>query len=156
MECSEVMTWVYLLSIYTVTLSNNHKIQVASNNNGLPLLVQMVKNLLAIQEIRVWSLSQEDPLEKWMTAYSSIFAWRIPWTEEPDRLQSMGLQRAGHNWATKHKHVHVYAQLNHFAARLTLTQHCKYTAFQFLKEIFKNLNDTASQEFSSKRKQSRD
>lgn len=47
------MTWVYLLSIYTVTLSNNHKIQVASNNKGLPLLVQMVKNLLAIQEIRV-------------------------------------------------------------------------------------------------------
>ena len=52
----------------------------------------MVKNLPAIQEIQVQPLDQEDPLEKGMTAPSSILAWRIPWTEEPGSLQSMGLQ----------------------------------------------------------------
>ena len=45
----------------------------------------------------VQSLGQEDPLEKEMATHSSILAWKIPWTEEPDNLQSMGLQRAGHN-----------------------------------------------------------
>ena len=47
-----------------------------------------------------WSLGWEDPLEKEMVTHSSILAWRIPWTEEPGRLQSMGLQRVGHDWAT--------------------------------------------------------
>ena len=57
----------------------------------------MVKNLPAMQETRVRSLGWEDPLEKGMATHSSILAWRIPWTEEPGRLQSMGLQRVGHN-----------------------------------------------------------
>ena len=57
------------------------------------LVAQTVKNPLAMQEIRVRSLGQEDPLEKSMAAHSSILAWRIPWTEEPGRLQSMGSQR---------------------------------------------------------------
>ena len=51
-----------------------------------------VQNLPAIQETRMWSLGQEDPLEKEMTTYSSILAWEIPWTEEPGGPQSMGLQ----------------------------------------------------------------
>ena len=51
-------------------------------------------------EIWVWSLSREDPLEKEMATHSSILAWRIPWTEEPGRLLSMGSQRVGHNWVT--------------------------------------------------------
>ena len=55
----------------------------------------MVKNVLAMQETRVQSLGQEDPLEKEMATYSSILAWRIPRTEEPGRLQSMGSQRVG-------------------------------------------------------------
>ena len=55
----------------------------------------MVKNLPAIQETWVQSLGQEDPLEKGMVTHSSILAWRIPWIEEPDRLQSMRLQRVG-------------------------------------------------------------
>ena len=63
------------------------------------LVAQVVMNLPAMQETRVWSLSQEDSLEKRMAIYSSIFAWRIPWTGEPGGLQSMGLQRVGHNWA---------------------------------------------------------
>ena len=56
-----------------------------------------VKNLPAIQETWVQSLGQEDLLEKEMATHSSILAWRIPWTEEPGRLQSMGLQRVGHD-----------------------------------------------------------
>ena len=48
-----------------------------------------------MQEMQVQSLGWEDPLEKEMATHSSILAWRIPWTEEPDRLQSMGLQRVG-------------------------------------------------------------
>ena len=56
----------------------------------------MVKNLPAMQETWVQSLGQEDPLEKGMAAHSSILAWRIPWTEEPAGLQSMGLQRVRH------------------------------------------------------------
>ena len=60
----------------------------------------MVKNLSAMQETWVQSLGQEDPLEKGMAPHSSILAWRIPWTEEDDRLQSVGSQRVGHDWAT--------------------------------------------------------
>ena len=50
-----------------------------------------------MQETQVLSLGQEDPLEKGMATHSSIFAWRIPWTEEPGGLQSMGLQRIRHD-----------------------------------------------------------
>ena len=57
----------------------------------------MVKNLPAIQETRVQSLGQEDVMEKGMATYSSTLAWKIQWTEEPDGLQSVGLQRVGHN-----------------------------------------------------------
>ena len=57
----------------------------------------MVKNLPAMQETRVQSLGQEDPLERGMATHSSTLAWRIPWTEEPGGLQSAGLQRVGHN-----------------------------------------------------------
>ena len=55
-----------------------------------------------MQEMLVWSLGQEDPLEEGMTIHSSILAWRIPWTEEPGRLQSRGSQRVGHDWKTRH------------------------------------------------------
>ena len=51
-------------------------------------------------ETWVWSLGWGDPLEKEMVTHSSILAWRIPWTEKPGRLQSMGSQRVGHDWAT--------------------------------------------------------
>ena len=70
--------------------------------NPLTLLAQQVKNLPAVQEtkeMRVWSLNLEDPLEEEMAAHSSILAWKIPWTEEPGRLQSMGLQRVRRDWA---------------------------------------------------------
>ena len=53
-----------------------------------------------MQETQVRSLGQEDPLEKGMAIYSSIFAWRIPWTEEPGGPQRVGSQRVRHDWAT--------------------------------------------------------
>ena len=59
-------------------------------------MAQMVKNLPAMQETQVQSLDREDPLENGMAIHSS-FAWRIPWTEEPGGLQSMGLQRVRHD-----------------------------------------------------------
>ena len=58
-------------------------------------MAQLVKNLPAMQETWVQSLGWEDPLEEGMATHSSILAWRIPWTEAPDRLQSMGSQRNG-------------------------------------------------------------
>ena len=58
---------------------------------------QMVKRLPAMLETWVQSLGWEDPLEKEMVTHSSILAWRIPWMEEPGRLQSMGLQRVRHD-----------------------------------------------------------
>ena len=61
------------------------------------LVAQMVKRLSTMQETWVQSLGQEDALEKEMAIYSSTIAWKIPWTEEPGRLQSMGLQRVGHD-----------------------------------------------------------
>ena len=57
----------------------------------------MIKNPPAMQEAWVQSLGQDDPLEEEMATHSSILAWRIPWTEEPGRLQSLGSQRVGHN-----------------------------------------------------------
>ena len=56
------------------------------------LIAQLVKNLPAVQETQVRFLGRKDPLEKEMATHSSILAWRIPWAEEPDRLQSMGSQ----------------------------------------------------------------
>ena len=59
-------------------------------NGKSSLVAQMVKNLPVLQETQVRSLGQEDPLEKGMATHSSILAWRIPWTEESGKLQSMG------------------------------------------------------------------
>ena len=66
------------------------------------LTAQSVKNLPAMQETQVWFLGQEDAQEKEMATHPSILAWRIPWTEEPDKLQSAhGVTRVGHNLVTK-------------------------------------------------------
>ena len=64
------------------------------------LVAQMVKRLTAMRETWVRSLGREDPLEKEMAIHSSTLAWKIPWMEEPDRLQSVGSQRVGDDWAT--------------------------------------------------------
>ena len=64
---------------------------------GASLVAQIVKRLPTMRETRVRSLGQEDPLAKETATHSSIHAWKIPWTEEPDGLQSMGLQKVGHD-----------------------------------------------------------
>ena len=61
---------------------------------------QVVKNLPIMQETKVWSLYQEDPLEKKTATHCSVLPWRIPWTEEPGRLQSMGSHLVRHDWVT--------------------------------------------------------
>ena len=83
------------LAISTMHLAQELLVNVQS------LIAQLVKNLPAIQEVWVWFLGWEDPLEKEMATHSSIRAWRIPRTEEPGGLQSMGSQWVGHDLATK-------------------------------------------------------
>ena len=73
------------------------------------LVDQMVKHLLAMWEIWVRSLRQEDPLEKEMATNSSTLAWKIPWTEDPGRLQSMGSQEE-HN--KKMKNLYYFTEIN--------------------------------------------
>ena len=80
-----------LLSLLTTSLN----IGTMGASLGTSMVAQMVKNLPAMQETRVQSLGQEDPLEKGMETHSSILPWRIPWIEEPGGLQFL---RAGHNW----------------------------------------------------------
>ena len=88
--CVRVCARVYVcVCVYT------HAMEWASQ------VAQLVKNLPAMQEtqeIPVWLLDWEDPLEEGMATHSSVLAWRIPWTEEPGGLQSIGLQRVGHDW----------------------------------------------------------
>ena len=60
-------------------------------------MAQTVKHLPSMQETQIQSVGQEDPLEKAMATHSSTLAWKIPWTEEPGRLQSMGSLRVGHD-----------------------------------------------------------
>ena len=60
-------------------------------------MARTIKNLLVMQETQVQSLDRDDPLEEEMATHSSILAWEIPWTEEPGGLQSMGMQRVGHD-----------------------------------------------------------
>ena len=71
--------------------------QNSQSMNWVSLVAQMVKNLPAMQETRIQSLGQEDALEKGMATHSTVLAWRIPWTQEPGGLQSMGSQRIRHN-----------------------------------------------------------
>ena len=66
-------------------------------HGGASLVGHVVKRLPAMRETQVRSLGWEDPLEKEMATHSSTLAWKIPWTEEPGRLQSMGSQRVGHD-----------------------------------------------------------
>ena len=67
------------------------EVSKAGNRAEISPVAQMVKNLPAMQETRVQSLGWEDPLEKGMATHFSILAWKIPWTEEPDRLHFMGV-----------------------------------------------------------------
>ena len=86
---------------FTIRLSQLISLPLILCHFHSSLVAYTVKNLPAVQETPVWSLGWEDPLvEKGMATHSSILAWRIPWTEEPGRLWSIGLQRVGHDWVT--------------------------------------------------------
>ena len=98
-EPNYLSIYIYLyLSIYLSIYIYIYKIYVYI---WASLVAQLVKTLPAMQETQVWSLGWEDPLEKEMATHSNILAWRIPWTDEPGRLQSRGLQRVGYNLANK-------------------------------------------------------
>ena len=93
-SCTISMPWTLVTNIMKIScLLVAHLIFLVS---------QTVKNLTAMWETWVWSLGWQDLLEEGMATYSSILTWRIPWTKEPGKLQSIGLPRVGHSWATKH------------------------------------------------------
>ena len=85
------------------------------------LVAQMVKNGPAMQETWGQSLGREDPLERGVATHSSIPAWKIPWTEEPGGLQSMGSRRVRHNWMTKHMLNGMFQASVVFSTLFTLT-----------------------------------
>ena len=82
-----------------------------------------------MQETRVWSLGRKDPLEKGMANHSSIIAWRIPWTEEPDGLQSVGLQRFRHDWVTN-THILILQQGKNPSGNVTVGNKSLAALFQ--------------------------
>ena len=83
-----------------ITWLETTPINVTLNLYWTSLVAHTVKHLPAMWETQVQSLGWEDPLEKEMATHSSTLAWKISWTEDPGRLQSMGLQRVGHDWVT--------------------------------------------------------
>ena len=92
--------YIFKYTLYKMWLSTHILESDYPHSWWASLVAQMVKNLPAMQETWVWSLSQEDPLKKGMATHFHILSRRLPWTEEPVRLQPMGLQRVWHDWAT--------------------------------------------------------
>ena len=104
------------------------------------LVAQTVKRLSTMRETWVRALHWEDPLEKEMTVHSSTIASKIPWTEEPGRLQSMGSQRVGHNWATSLSLSHANKVIHRILqARL---QQCRTENFQMYKLGFEEAEES--------------
>ena len=106
---SKISLWhVHYFELKTIEAGKTQEEILTFHLTTLAFLVaQMVKNPPVMEETQIWSLGREDPLEKGLVTHFSILAWRIPWTEEPGRLQSVGLQRAGHDWVTN-THTHIY------------------------------------------------
>ena len=141
-----IRTWNQLIKqldnyiiVLTISLYNNnyYKIEIvfqSSNLTGITLVAQMIKNLPVMWDIWVWSLGQEDSLEKEMVIQSSILAWEIPWTEEPGGLQFMELQRITQDWATNTNLIRPYAYSSNSAIPKTswdlLPCNCVHDQFQ--------------------------
>ena len=102
----------------------------------------VAQNLLAMQETQVWSLGREDTLEKEMATHSSTLAWRIPRTDNPGGLQSMGLHRVGHDWATNTAH-HRYFSIMLLFKLYPVVSCCLLIFFFFLLNL-KNFNFLAT------------
>ena len=90
MDCTSVFRNVFSDMLQSPFICTSIKL-------GSGLVAQRLKRLLRMWETRVRSLGREDPLEKEMATHSSTLAWRIPWREQPGRLQSMGSKRVGHD-----------------------------------------------------------
>ena len=88
------------------------------------LVTQTVKHLPSMQETSVWSLGRENPLKKETATHSSTLAWKIPWMEEPGRLQSMGLQRVGHDWVTSFSLFYITRSNNLHKVKVKVAQSC--------------------------------
>ena len=99
LESSGPSTTMVSYSLHPLTLPST-ELSTFSRTAEASLVTRMVKNLPAMQKTQVWSLDLEDPLEREMATHSSILGWTILCTEEPGRLQSMGLQRVGLDWMT--------------------------------------------------------
>ena len=107
---------------------------------GASLVAQVVENLPAVQETPVQSWGWEDPLGKGMTLHSSILSWRIPWTEEPDGLQSVGSWRAGHSWSDEHECTCSIVQVGRFPVLLgTVGGKRKISRWNLILKICSNL-----------------
>ena len=121
------LTLFYVISsmlLKTLFLPSCIKEFILTTPVGASLVAQSVKNPTAMQETWVQSLNWEESLEEIMASHSSIPAWRIPWTEEPGGLQSLGPQRVGQDWATEHTHVqHPWVWLSPCIVHLKLAQH---------------------------------
>ena len=87
MTDNENGVYTYNITLFSLKMKEILLFTIIQIGLGSSLMAQMVKNLPAMQETRVPSLSQEDPLEKGMATHSSILAWRIPWTEDPGRVR---------------------------------------------------------------------
>ena len=104
-ESDNIWTWIlYFLGYFFFPISSHSFLLYFTQTS---LEAQTVKHLPIMRETRVQPLGWKDPLEKEMATHSSILAWKIPWMVEPGRLQSMGSQRVGHNWATEQLHFHI-------------------------------------------------
>ena len=101
----------------------NHSFTIVTVSASL--VAQRLKRLPAMRETRARSLSLEDPLEKEMATHSSTLAWKIPWTEEPGRLQSVGSQRVGHDWGTSLTYWHTKGGKVHSNHSLQVSQPMK-------------------------------
>ena len=91
---SDIKSQISLKNLNSVNKTENNKLYFNS------LVAQMVMSLTAMQDTQVWSLGQKDTLEKEMATHLIIFAWKIPFMEEPGRLHTVGLQRVRHDWVT--------------------------------------------------------
>ena len=100
-------------------------------------VAQTVKNLPVVHETRIWTLGQQDPLEKERVTHSSILAWRIPWTEETGVLSSVGSQRVGHDWTANTSYINTYICVYiyiyiYFLCLFTIcTYICKWSKYEF-------------------------
>ena len=98
--------WLSFHSSFFFFLSFSFLFALARNSSEAPLMLQMVKNLLAMQETWFWSLGCEDPLEKGMAAHSSILASRIPWTQECGGYRAWGCKELDTTEQLTHTHKH--------------------------------------------------